>query len=297
MKKFKRIYIEITNVCNASCRACPKTSREPEFMGRDLFEKIIDEVKGYSRHLYFHVMGEPLLHPDIDTFLDLCGERALEVNITTNGTLIKEAKDILLSKPAIRSINFSLNRFDEKTPIKDIDECLDEVFNFITELGPSSKMIVCFRLWNMEIDDTQNSNQRVQETGKNSYILGRLENFFKVSGGIKETLFIGNGFKLKDNVYVSQRSFFDWPDKDISDLGEEGFCLGLRQQIAILADGTVVPCCLDNEGTIDLGNINEASFKEIIEGKRARDLYKGFSERKVVEPLCRKCGYRERFDQ
>jgi len=106
-----------------------------------------------------------------------------------------------------------------------------------------------------------------------------------------------NGIRIKDNVFVSQSSLFDWPDKEIDDLSEDGFCLGLRQHVAILADGTVVPCCLDSEGTINLGNVKETSFKSIIEGKRAMDLYRGFSERKAVEALCRKCGYRKRFDQ
>jgi len=296
MKQFKRIYIEITNVCNANCEFCPKTSRKPEFMGLDLFKKILDEVKGYSGYLYFHVMGEPLLHPDIGVFLDLCDEKGFKVNITTNGTLIKETKNKLLSKSAIRIINFSLHIFDENTPKNVIDEYLDEVFGFIAESGEAPGFMVCFRLWNMKMKNTVNSIQKGQSAGKNSYILERIEKFFEVPHRIEEIPSEGNGIKIRDNIYVSQGFVFDWPDKGIPDLSEEGFCLGLRQQAAILVDGTVVPCCLDNEGIIDLGNINEYSFKQITEGKRARDLYRGFSERKVVEALCRKCGYRKKFD-
>ena len=296
MRQFKRVYIEITNVCNKDCGFCPKTSRKPEFMGLDLFKKILDEVRGYSGYLYFHVMGEPLLHPDIGAFLDLCEERGFRVNITTNGTLIKETKNTLFAKSAIRAINFSLHIFDENTPRNVIDEYLDEVFDFITESGEAPGFIACFRLWNMEVKNTANSVQKTQTTGRNSYILERIEKFFKISHKIEEIPSKGNGIRLGDNIYVSQNSFFDWPDKGIPDLNEEGFCLGLRQQVAILVDGTVVPCCLDSEGIIDLGNINEFSFKQIIEGKRAMDLYRGFSERKVVEALCRKCGYRKRFD-
>ncbi|MCK5450973.1 MAG: radical SAM protein [Candidatus Omnitrophica bacterium] len=295
MKRFKRIYIEITNVCNLNCGFCPKTSRKPEFMELKLFKKILDEIKGYSEYLYFHVMGEPLLHPDIGVFLDLCAEKKFKVNITTNGTLIKETKNKLLSKPAIRAINFSLHIFDGKTSKKVVDEYLDEIFGFIIESGETPGFIVCFRQWDLEQENTANSVQKVQDPGWNSYILERIEKFFKVPRRIEDIPSEGNDIKLKDNVYVSQSSFFDWPDKGLPDLDEEGFCLGLRQQVAILVDGTVVPCCLDSEGTIDLGNISKAGFKQIIEGKRAVDLYRGFSERKVVESLCRKCGYRKRF--
>ena len=296
MKHFKRIYIEITNVCNLDCKFCPKTLRSPEFMGMDLFKKILDEVKGYSEHLYFYVMGEPLVHPDIGSFLDLCGEKGFKVNITTNGTLIREAKNKLLSKPAIRAINFSLHIFDEATPRNVIDEYLDEIFGFITEEGDPPGFIACFRLWNMKQRNTADHIQGPERGGINSYILEEIEQFFQVPYKIEEIPLEGNGIKLRDNIYVSQGSFFDWPDKGITDLNDKGFCLALRQQAAILADGTVVPCCLDSEGTIDLGNINKSSFKQIIEGKRAMDLYNGFSERKAVEALCRKCGYRKKFD-
>ncbi|MFH1836772.1 MAG: radical SAM/SPASM domain-containing protein [Candidatus Omnitrophota bacterium] len=295
MKRFKRVYIEITNVCNADCKFCPKTSRVPEFMGLELFKKILDEVKEYSEYLYFHVMGEPLLHPEIGAFLDLCGEKGFKVNITTNGTLINKARNTLLSKPAIRAINFSLHIFDENSPKNVIDKYLDEVFGFMSAKGEMPGFITCFRLWNMKAQDNADPVQSFRDTGSNSYILGRLEKFFKVPHKIEEIPSEGNGIKLRDNVYVSRSYSFDWPDKKIPDLGDEGFCLALRQQAAILVDGTVVPCCLDNEGTIDLGNIKETGFKRIMESERAMKLYRGFSERKAVEPLCRKCGYRKRF--
>ena len=88
---------------------------------------------------------------------------------------------------------------------------------------------------------------------------------------------------------------FEWPDIQIDSLGEEVFCHGLRNQIGILVDGTVVPCCLDSEGNINLGNIFEKSLKDIVEDKRARDIYDGFSRRRAVEELCKKCGYATRF--
>ena len=112
MKKFKKFYIEITNVCNLSCSFCPQTKRSPEIMKFDVFNKILDEVKPYTDYLYFHVKGEPLLHPEIDKFLDISYEKGFMVNITTNGTLISKAKDKILMKPALRQVNFSLHSFD-----------------------------------------------------------------------------------------------------------------------------------------------------------------------------------------
>ncbi|MBF0252700.1 MAG: radical SAM protein [Candidatus Omnitrophica bacterium] len=281
---FKRLYVEITNVCNLDCSFCPKTSRPPMFMEIEQFKKILDEVKEYSKYLYFHVMGEPLMHPELGTFLDLCDENDFKVNIVTNGTLIEEEKDKLLSKPALRAISFSLHIFDKTTSIQKVDKYLDDIFEFITEAQKRHTFFACLRLWNLNNKDTYYS-----------YVLERIEKYFDYPHKIEDIPYNGNDIKIRENIYVSQNLLFDWPNKDIPDINEDGFCLGLRKQAGILVDGTVVPCCLDSEGTIDLGNINVSSFKEIIEGKRAENIYNGFSDRKAVESLCRKCGYRQRF--
>lgn len=287
MRTFKRIYIEITNVCNLNCSFCPKTSRNPAFMGIGLFRKILNEVGDYSKYIYFHVMGEPLMHPELETFLDLSGEYGFFANITTNGTLIGKLKEKIISKQALRLINFSLHSFEANTTDSKIDSYLDEIFAFVREAkNKNPKLISCFRLWNVKGNYHHSSNE---------YILRKIEKFFAFPHEIKEIPLTGNGIKVSENVYVNQSNFFDWPNSTIADLNSKGFCLGLRDQVAILVDGTVVPCCLDSEGTIKLGNIKETSFTEIINSRRALDLYDGFSTRKLVEPLCRKCGYRSRF--
>jgi radical SAM protein with 4Fe4S-binding SPASM domain len=286
MRQFKRVYIEITNVCNLECGFCPRTSRKPEFMARDIFGRILNEVRDHSKYLRFHVMGEPLLHPDIGLFLDMCHEAGCNVNIATNGTLIKKVKDQLLSKPALRSVNFSLHILDEYEGSGGVDGYLGEIFEFIDKARKGSGLIACFRLWNIGGGGRDN----------NEYVLGKIQEHFSFSGQIDNISSRGNGIKIADNVYVSQARSFDWPDISGDDLGDKGFCLALRDQAAILVDGTVVPCCLDSEGAMALGNIKETGFSDIISSPRARAIYEGFSQRKLVEPLCKKCGYRTRFD-
>ena len=280
-------------MCNLDCKFCPKTARKPDFMGIAFFEKILNDLKHHTEHIYFHVMGEPLLHTDIGTFLDLCHEYGYKVNITTNGMLVNKVKNELLSKPALRLINFSLHSFDANRLKSTIDEYLDEIFNFIIEAAASSELISCLRLWNVEENNNLSSDGY---SVKNQYILQKIEKVFRFPYKIKEVPTVGNGIKLADKVYLSQASCFDWPNNNVPDISDIGFCLGLRDQVAILVDGTVIPCCLDSEGTINLGNIKEKAFSDIIEGKRAMDIYNGFSKRKAVEQLCRKCGYRKRFD-
>ncbi|MFT8315493.1 MAG: radical SAM/SPASM domain-containing protein [Clostridium sp.] len=291
MKKFKKTYIEITNVCNLNCEFCPKCERNPEFMKIELFEKILSQIKNHSKHIYFHVKGEPSLHPQLGKFLDVAHTHGYKVNITTNGTLIESSKHTLLSKPALRQVNFSLHSFDANVKTTTMEKYLDEILIFAKEASRNTNIISALRLWNLSEDNNINLSKE-----KNRYILRQIEDAFNLDYMIEEKLAQQRGIKLTHNVYLNQAPRFNWPDINESEDSLYGFCYALRDQVAILVDGTVVPCCLDGEGVINLGNIQYTHFEDIIENERANTLYNGFSNRNVVEPLCQKCDYRRKFN-
>lgn len=290
MKKFKKTYIEITSVCNLACTFCPQTKRQSNFIKIDAFTKILDEIKPHTDYIYFHVKGEPLLHPRIDELLDLSHERGFKVNITTNGTLITKNKHKILPKPALRQMNFSLHSFDGHEGSTNKEAYIMNILDFVKEAVATTPLLVSLRLWNLDTDNTTNL-----ERSRNREILEMIEKAFDLDFKIEEKFVRGAGLKIAKQIYLNQDHEFQWPDlKEAEDEGK-GFCHALRNQAAILVDGTVVPCCLDGEGVINLGNINQTPFSEIVEGERANNLYNGFSRREVVEELCRKCGYRQRF--
>lgn len=291
MKKFKKFYIEITNVCNLSCSFCPKTLRSPEFMTIETFRKILDQIKPHTDYIYFHVKGEPLLHPKLDEFLDLSYEKGFKVNITTNGTLISKVRDKIIQKPSLRQINFSLHSFDGNEGVTCKNAYVNNIISFIKEAINVTETLFSLRLWNLD----ENNDTNLQ-ANKNRDLLTVIENAFNLPYKIEEEITPGRGIKICDKVYLNQDPEFQWPDLKLAEDNSPGFCYGLRNQIAILVDGTVVPCCLDGEGIINLGNIHETHFSEIIESKRSSDIFNGFSRREVVEELCRKCGYRKKFN-
>ncbi len=301
-EKFKKIYVEITNVCNLTCDFCPRTKRTPEFMSAENFRAILDRLAGYTGYLYLHVKGEPLLHPQLSEFLDICREKGFQVNITTNGTLICESGNMLLSKPAVRQVNFSLQSFDGNPSHLARSEYIGNILSFAKEATEKTQMFVSLRLWNLHEDKS--------EKRQNDEILTIIEDTFHLSspicedeksgrgiggGGAKDRANNSRGIKITERLYVNQATEFVWPDlKEKEDCGS-AFCYGLRNQAAILVDGTVVPCCLDGEGVINLGNILTTPFSEIIESDRARNIVDGFTRKEAAEELCRKCGYRTRF--
>lgn len=289
MKKFKKVYIEITNLCNLSCNFCPKTARELKFMEEDSFLHIVKSVKPYTDYIYFHLMGEPFLNPKLGRFLEISGENGLKVNITTNGTLIDNVKEVLIASTALRQVNISLSSFEANQKTEELNVYLDNVVNFIYQAMEKSKIIVSIRLWNMDSEELKGSNQ------SNGDILDMLETKLKLDFKLSEKLQKSNSVKLLEKVYLNMSEKFSWPDINQEKIEESVFCYGLRDQMGILVDGTVVPCCLDSEGNIPLGNIFKTPLEDILNSERAINLYEGFSRRCAVEELCKRCGYAKRY--
>lgn len=297
MKRFKKVYIEITNVCNLECEFCPKTNRDPKFMTTVEFAHILDEVKNFTNHIYFHVKGEPLLHPKIEELLDIAYDKRLKVNITTNGTLIKKMKEKLIGKPSLRQINISLHSFDGNKEMKDKDMYINDIFDFIKESRnreiskDAELLIIALRLWNLSREDFVNI-----VPNKNREILDRIESEFDLDFNIEDKINLERGIRIGEKIYLNHDSEFVWPNLNNEIIENQGFCYGLRDQIGILVDGTVIPCCLDGEGVLKLGNIFENKLCEIIDGVRAKKIYEGFSRRIIVEEMCKRCGFRTRIN-
>lgn len=281
-KRFKRIYIEISNVCNLNCSFCSKSKRDARFMSKEEFSHIINDIKPFSDYVYFHVKGEPLLHPCLEDFLKICQNAKINVNITTNGTLLKEKEDILLSSKSLRQINISVHSFSENESDK---EYLDKVISF-AKRASGKGIFAVLRLWNLTGERT---TDQITENSINR--IGKICPEIDLLKEMKER----RSVTLGDNLFVSFEELFEWPTLKVKN-ESDGYCHGTRDQIAILSNGVVVPCCLDGEGVINLGNIFTQSFESIVNGEKLRAIYDGFTSRKAVEELCRKCTFKSRFD-
>ncbi len=288
MTRFKKIYIETTNICNLSCDFCPKTSRELRFMSIEDFKVIVGKIKGYTNHIYFHLMGEPFLNNNLEEFINIAKEENFNINITTNGTLIRKVKDILISSNAVRQINFSLHSFEANNNNIEFYKYINDVLDFINVSTIKSDTICSLRLWNIDTEELKASNDL------NLQIVKLIEDKLNLNFDLFEALKEKRNLKLKDKVYLNMAEKFMWPDSNLSLISEEVFCYGLRDQIGILVDGTVVPCCLDSEGNIPLGNILKSNLEDIINSERSKKIYDGFSRRRAVEDLCKRCGYAKR---
>lgn len=280
-KRFKRIYIEITNVCNMNCKFCSKDVRKKQSMTLEQIDKIFQKIRQYADYIYLHVKGEPLMHEDVGAILDLAKEYNLKVIITTNGTLILQKVGDLKNKKALRQVNISVHSF-EQNDMKNSSyiENIIEASNMIV----ASKLdtYISYRLWNLE--DIHNIDKNKETLLKIGKAYG-IDNVLEIASE-------NSSIRLGENIFINLDTIFQWPSIENNIISYEGSCLGLIDQIAILVDGTVVPCCLDPQGENNLGNIFKEDLETILEKESTKAIIDGFKNNKLICDLCTRCEFR-----
>lgn len=276
---YSRAYVEITNICNMNCSFCHGTSREARRMSLGEFARVVGNLKGITEYLYLHILGEPLTHPMLPTFIEYASKSGYKVAITTNGTLLdKRGEDMILS--GVYKVNISLHSFEGRSEAEQADyinKCID-----FADSASSRGVLVVMRLWNRgALDGSEERNDKTLEL---------LHSRFKGDWHIG-----ARGARIRDKLHVEYGDRFEWPDMNAMDLGDRVFCHGLGDHFGILCDGRVVPCCLDAEGDMALGNIFEQDIRQILSSERAVKIKEGFAKKRAAEELCKRCGYARRF--
>lgn len=300
--RFKRIYIEISNICNLNCPFCVKSSRPPRSMNEEEFRHVVREVKPFTDYVYFHVKGEPLMHPLLGKFFDICEENDLQVNLTTNGSLLARKQDLLMQKNALRQINISLHSFPfrngsngeapefyNELDLAGLESYVQTAISFARRFARERKRFAVLRLWAL------GKGKKPDEAAVR--IMEMIEEAYPEAAPLEEKMLHRPSMCLEKGVFLSWEEEFTWPTLKSPYVSDTGICYGTRSMVAVLCDGTVVPCCLDANGEAPLGNIFEESFDSIVGGDYFRRISKNFDNRHVTLPLCRHCTYRLRFDK
>lgn len=287
---FHRVHIEVTNICGLACSFCPPKNQPSKTVSIPLFEKILSELKPYTKVLAFHVMGDPLTLSNLAVYLELAYKYGFEVELTTSGYYLEKTPFSTLFHPAVRQINISLNSYNKNSLNLSFEDYMKGVLKLCAEkLKNHPKPFINLRVWNLD--------EQFSESMFNEKLFNSLEQFFDqkvdVERVYKEKI---NSVRLAAKILLNFDSYFEWPSLDSSH-HSHSMCYGLRSHIGILADGTVVPCCLDGDGVINLGNIDDTPLKEILGSQRAQAMIAGFAESKAVEELCLKCSYKDRFQK
>jgi radical SAM protein with 4Fe4S-binding SPASM domain len=287
--KFYRIYIELTNVCGLSCSFCPTKELPNKEMDLAFFESIIFQSKRYTKEIACHVVGDPLTLSNLDSYLDIIHKHGLKAMLTTSGYFLKKHSYKTLFHPCVKQINISLNSFNKNDTSLTFEQYITPILALCKEkLVRKVELFINLRVWNLD--------EMMSERTFNETLFEKLSDTFSVNLNL-DTVYDERpkSIRLANKILVHFDNYFEWPSLKNENYGH-GTCQGLQSHIAILASGKVVPCCLDCDGIIELGDLHENSLNDILSAKRSVKMIEGFNKDKAVEELCQKCSYKKRFD-
>jgi len=287
--KFYRIYIELTNVCGLCCSFCPTKALPNTTMDLEFFESVIKEAKGFTREIACHVVGDPLTLPNLEAYLDIIDKYNMKAMLTTSGYFMKKHAIETLFHPAVKQINVSLNAFNKNDTSITFEQYMQPILKLCHEKVKQGKeLFINLRMWNLD--------EIMSEAKFNQELFDMLEKEFDVILDLKSLdPKEKKSIRLDNKVLLHFDNYFEWPSLKNKNYGH-GTCQGLDSHIGILANGDVIPCCLDNDAVMKLGNVKEQSLKEIVYGKRATDMREGFKVGQCSEEMCLKCSYKDRFN-
>lgn len=287
--KFHQAYIEVTNICGLACSFCPPKAQPSHTMEIPFFETVLNELHPYTREIALHVMGDPMVLSNLAAYLDCADRLGFRVTITTSGFYLDGLRREACFHPSVKQVNISLNSFNKNSVARSLEEYLEPILELCdTKLERKKELFINLRVWNL--DDTHS------EKGFNGELFGKLEEHFNLEAGAIDSQISGErqSIRLASKILLHFDRYFAWPSLT-NNIAGDGYCHGLGGQIAVLSDGRVVPCCLDGEGIMELGNLHHTNLGKILQSKRSEAIVQGFLKGIAVEELCQKCSYKERF--
>jgi radical SAM protein with 4Fe4S-binding SPASM domain len=289
--KFHRAYVEVTNVCGLACTFCPPRSQATQTMEIPFFESTLTQLRDYTDEIALHVMGDPMVLSNLWEYLDIAQKLKFKVMITTSGFYLDALRREAFFHPSVRQVNISLNSFNKNSVSLPFESYLEPILQLCNEkIIRQSDFFINLRLWNL--DDTYS------EKGFNEQLFRRLEEHFSLEKGMIIDSISGErqSFRLASKILIHFDRYFEWPNMK-NEVAGDGYCHGLSRQIGILSNGKVVPCCLDGDGVMELGNLHEINLGKILTSKRSQMIVEEFSKGFAVEELCQKCSYKKRFEK
>ncbi len=260
-------------------------------MSLDNFDKLNEELKEVTDELAYHIVGDPLVLSNLNDYLNISLKHGLKVNITTTANNLEEKHFESLMNSAIRQINFSINSYNANSHKKSLDEYLNPILEFCEHaVSKKQHFFINLRIWNLdESQSAKEFNRKVFETVNERFLSNiNIEDIYRDKP---------KNIKIARMIFFNFDDYFNWPSLNNKFVSEKGFCYGLDSHFGVLSSGTVVPCCLDKDGIINLGNTNNSQLEDILNSNRVKAIQNGFKNGEVIEELCQKCDYRKRFDK
>ncbi len=272
-----------------NCSFCPSKELASQTMDLDFFDLIVSQSKTYTKEIACHVMGDPMTLANLDSYLDIIHKHDMKALLTTSGYYLHRQGFDKLFHPAIKQINISLNSFNKNDTAYTLEQYLKPILKLCKEkIDRDSEIFINLRLWNLD--------DEMSEKKFNIELFRKLSSHFNIKLDI-DTIHSDKvrSIRLDYKILLHFDHYFEWPSLSNPYYGD-GSCQGLSSHIAILVSGKVVPCCLDSDGIIELGDLNIDRLDDILQSNRVQAIKNGFKKNIAIEELCQHCSYKDRFN-
>ncbi|MGN8412500.1 radical SAM/SPASM domain-containing protein [Helicobacter pylori] len=278
-KLFKKIYIELSDICGLQCSFCPNPKNIRGVMPLELFEKVCKEAAPLTQMITLHVLGDPCKLKNLKHYLSTAKRFSLKVDLVTSGVYLHNFETLL--QDAIYQISISLDAGLDAHNKLNQHRYIQKILEFCRyKCEKNSEVFLNLRIQDSTLDKHQN------------LIKPFLESFECVS---LEGLKTQGRARLFKKSFLNIQKTFKWPSLNAPNpLNQESkipYCYGLIKQIAILSNGVVVPCCMDTQAHINLGDLNHMPLKDILNSQKAMAIKTHFLKGEALEPLCQNCSY------
>jgi len=260
-------------------------------MSLEKFDDLNVQLKKVTNELAYHIVGDPLVLSNLDDYLDISLKHELKVNITTTANNLNKNHFNILMNRTIKQINFSINSYNANSHKKSLDEYINPILDFCEyAISKEQHFFINLRIWNL--DENESAKEFNQEVFKR--VNERLNSSIDIEEIYKNR---PKNIRIARMVFFNFDEYFNWPSLNNDFVSKKGTCYGLDSHFGILSSGNVVPCCLDNDGIVNLGNTNNTRLEDILNSNRVKAIQNSFRNNILVEELCQKCEYRTRFDK
>ena len=307
--KFHKIYVEITDICGLSCSFCTPKKAKRGVMPLTLFKNIIEQIANYTKFISLHVLGDPLCVENLNEYLAIGSYYNVKFDIVSSGAFLQQKHFPILTQDSIHQVSFSLDAlFNHSHLNKEIHKYFDRIIDFYMYANANyPKLYINLRLFGNN-DYTyllERFPNAIMQTEKRRLRLAK--NFFlrfhkpfiwhatqkhhnlksSFLDSINQSLHKdkpSNDKLLETKSIMSQMQNHPKPNKP--------YCFGSVKQLAILANGIVVPCCIDANGSMPLGNLCVQDFESILKSKPMKTMQKAQHTHKNLPNLCSTCTFR-----
>ncbi|MFP6144790.1 radical SAM/SPASM domain-containing protein [Helicobacter pylori] len=278
-KLFKKIYIELSDICGLQCSFCPNPKNVRGVMPLELFEKVCKEVAPLTPIITLHVLGDPCKLKNLNRYLNVAKRFSLKVDLVTSGEYLRDFEALL--QDIIYQISISLDAGLDHHNKLNQHRYIQKILEFCRyKCEKNSEVFLNLRIQDSTLEKHQN------------LIKPFLESFECIS---LETLISQGRARLFKKSFLNIQKTFKWPNLNAQNpLNQESkipYCYGLIKQIAILSNGVVVPCCMDTQAHINLGDLNHTPLKDILNSQKAMAIKTHFLKGEALELLCKNCSY------